>query len=194
MISNNEIKGVIEACKEAGFTDIGLRDVAYAWLVVFAFADSMLAYKAIYGRDEDFDMERGRKYGETAPIIYLKTMLEASFSKKMTKNQSAEIDADMTFEMNKQGIIKLIKETEDAMEHNQIEKKDGLKILADLRVKLNDKFNVQEQVVDQIVVVEKKFNHICKYGFECYMPTKEDLIEMYDLVPRVKNEETKKED
>ena len=194
MISNNEIKGVIEACKEAGFSDIGLRDVAYAWLAVFAFADAMLAYKAIYGRDEDFDMERGRKYGETAPIIYLKTMLEASFSKKTAKSQSTEIDADMTFEMNKQGIIKLIKETEDAMEHNQIEKKDGLKILADLRVKLNDKFNVQEQVVDQIVVVEKKFNHICKYGFECYMPTKEDLIEMYDLVPRVKNEETKKED
>lgn len=192
MISNNEIKGVIEACKDAGFENIGLRDVAYAWLSTFAFLDSMLAYKAIYGRDEDFDMERGRKYGETAEMIYLKNLLETNYGKK-TKKELQESE-DMTFEMNKQGIIRLIKETEDAMEAKQIEKKDGLKILADLRVKLNDKFNVQEEIVEQMVVVEKKFNHICKYGYECYLPTKEDLMEMYDLVPREeKKEETNKE-
>lgn len=192
MISNNEIKGVIEACKDAGFENIGLRDVAYAWLSTFAFLDSMLAYKAIYGRDEDFDMERGRKYGETAEMIYLKNLLETNYGKK-TKKELQESE-DMTFEMNKQGIIRLIKETEDAMEAKQIEKKDGLKILADLRVKLNDKFNVQEEIVEQMVVVEKKFNHICKYGYECYLPTKSDLMEMYDLVPREeKKEETNKE-
>ena len=192
MISNNEIKGLIEACKDAGFENIGLRDVAYAWLSTFPFLDPMLAYKAIYGRDEDFDMDRGRKYGETAEMIYLKNLLETNYGKK-TKKELQESE-DMTFEMNKQGIIRLIKETEDAMEAKQIEKKDGLKILADLRVKLNDKFNVQEEVVEQMVVVEKKFNHICKYGYECYLPTKEELIEMYDLVPREeKKEETNKE-
>lgn len=193
MISNNEIKGVIEACKDAGFENIGLRDVAYAWLACFAFNDAMLAYKAIYGRDEDFDMERGRNYGESAHMRYLKQVLETSYGKKQTKKKVEEETEDMTFEMNKQGIIKLIKETEEAMQNKQIEKKDGLKILADLRVKLNDKFNVQEEVVEQMVVVEKKFNHICKYGYECYLPTKDDLMAMYDLVPR-KKEETNKED
>ena len=187
MITNDEVRSIIEACKEAGFEGIRLRDVTYAWLSVFAFADATLAYKAVFGGDDDFDVENGKRYGSTPQIKYLQTMIRESFGKKnlMASKQDSE---EVTFEMNKQGIIQLIKDTEFAMAQNQIEKKDGLKILTDLRVKLNDKFNVQEQVVDQVVIVEKKYNHICKYGYECYLPTKEELMEMYDLVPRNSND------
>lgn len=184
MINNEEIKSIIEACKDAGFDSIGLRDVTYAWLASFAFADPRVAYKAVFGGDDDFDIEASKHYGNSASIKYLQTMLKGSFAQSNDSKQATSDNEEVTFEMNKQGIIKLIRDTEQAMRDNQIEKKDGLKILTDLRVKLNDKFNVQEQVVDQVVIVEKKFNHICRYGYECYMPTKEELMEMYDLVPR----------
>ena len=80
-------------------------------------------------------------------------------------------------------MLKLKKDTELAMENHEIDKKDGLKILADLSTKLNDKFNVQADNVDQMVFVSCKFNSICEScGRELYIPTKEELMKKYNLI------------
>jgi hypothetical protein len=70
------------------------------------------------------------------------------------------------------------------MESGDIEKKDGLKILTDISTKLNDKFGAKEEMKDQMVVVECKFNSVCSCGREIYIPTKEDLMKKYNLVEK----------
>jgi hypothetical protein len=81
-------------------------------------------------------------------------------------------------------MLKLKKETEDAMASGEIDKKDGLKILSDISVKLNDKFSVSEEVKEQLIYVNAKYNAICECGRELYIPTKEDLMKEYNLVEK----------
>ena len=62
-----------------------------------------------------------------------------------------------------------------------------MKIEADLRVKLNDKFGANEQVQDQIVVVQQKYDSICaRCGTEIARRpiTKEEAMKMYDLIEK----------
>ena len=71
------------------------------------------------------------------------------------------------------------------MANQEIDKKDGLKILAQISTTLNDKFKVSSEDVQQRIFVNKKFNSICSNcGKELYIPTKEDLMEKYDLVEK----------
>ena len=93
-------------------------------------------------------------------------------------------DEDITFEENKAYMLKLKKDTEDAIEKGEVDKKDGLKILADISTRLNDKFSVNQQQKDQMVFVSCKYNSICECGKEIYIPTKEQLMEEYGLVEK----------
>ena len=68
-----------------------------------------------------------------------------------------------------------------------IDIKDGLKILTDISVKLNDKFNIADTTKDQLVVVNTKYNSTCEYcNHEIYIPTKEDLMKKYNLIENKK--------
>lgn len=93
-------------------------------------------------------------------------------------------DAEITFEDNRKAMLGLIEKTKRDLAAGRIEAKDALKIETDLRVKLNDKFKVQEDTKDKVVIVEPKYNMVCRHGYECYLPTKDDLMKMYDLVER----------
>ena len=61
-----------------------------------------------------------------------------------------------------------------------------MKIEADLRVKLNDKFNVQSDTKEQLVVVRQKFDAVCSCGREVSRRpmTKEEAMEMYNLIEK----------
>lgn len=183
MISNNTIKKIIDDCKVAGH-EVGIRDVSFAYLC-YAFEDAKVAYRALFGNDADFDPEQFDSYCKESSIEYLRAYISANYPlKRKGRPSSDEID-NITFEENRQGIISLISQTEDAIQNKQIAKKDGLKILADLRVKLTDKFNIQDEQIEQMVVVEKKYNAVCEHcHHEIYIPTKEELIEQYNLVER----------
>jgi hypothetical protein len=81
----------------------------------------------------------------------------------------------------------LKKDTEDAIAKGEVDKKDGLKILADLSVKLNDRFSVQAEVKDQIVIVEQKYNDVCEYcqhEVARRTMTKEEAMKEYNLVEK----------
>ena len=96
-------------------------------------------------------------------------------------------DEDITFEENKAYMLKLKKDTEDAIEKGEVEKKDGLKILADLSVKLNDRFQVNSEVKDQIVQLTQKFSSVRSYcGHKCAPApmTKEQAMKEYNLVEK----------
>ena len=63
--------------------------------------------------------------------------------------------------------------------------KDAIKIEADIRVKLNDKFNIEEEEGQKrIIVVPQKHDIICKFtNRECSaMPSKEACMKYYNLI------------
>lgn len=181
MITNEKIKETIEYCANAHHK-VTVRDIAYAVLCT-QFEDSLVAYKTIFGQDYDYNQEYHGTYDNTAAMQFLKTYVEVS----LLNQKKANNNDDISFEENKAYMLKLKKDTEDAMTKGEIEKKDGLKILTDISTKLNDRFKVSQEERSQLVVVQTKYNSICsRCGTELYIPTKEDLMKKYNLVENKK--------
>lgn len=182
MISNEQIKRTIEECAKANHI-VNVRDISYA-LLCLHYEDSLVAYKCIFGNDYDYNQEYHNTYDQTATMSYLKTYVEFNLMNDKKKKTKSE---DISFEENKAEIIKLIKETQEALERGDIDAKDALKIQADLRVKLNDKFSVKDEIQDQVVIVSSKFDAVCgRCGAEVSRRpiSKEEAMEMYDLVEK----------
>lgn len=188
MISTEQVKQAIEDCKKAGH-DIGIRDIAYVFLSK-NFDDIRMPYRCLFGLDVDYNPDYAETYDKTGTMQYLKGYVDMNFSDGTKKKKKAVAeDEDISFEENKAYMLKLKKDIEKAIEDGEMEKKDGYKALADISVKLNDKFQVQGEVKEQLIVVNTKFNAICgSCGREIYIPTKEDLMEKYDLVERTETE------
>lgn len=176
MITNEKLETIINDSKKAGH-DIRIRDISYVLLCRFI-TDKIVVYKSVFGastNDAEIDL-----YDQSKQIIFLKNYLKDIAPSGASSRKKKE--SDISFDENKEEMIKLIKETQDAMDRGEIEAKDGLKIQADLRVKINDKFGVKEESTEQLVLVNCKYNEICSCGKEIYIPTKEDLMEKYNLV------------
>ena len=188
MISTEQVKQAIEDCKKAGH-EIGIRDIAYVFLSK-NFDDIRMPYRCLFGLDVDYNPDYAETYDKTGTMQYLKGYVDMNFSDGIKKKKKKDADdEDISFEENKAYMLKLKKDIEKAIEDGEMEKKDGYKALADISVKLNDKFQVQGEVKEQMVIVNAKFNAICgSCGREIYIPTKEDLMEKYDLVERTETE------
>lgn len=156
---------------EKGFA-ISVRDISYI-LLCRSYEDDIVAYKSLFGDSSETEITY---YKQSTPIVEL--------GKLMAESLGWNSKEDITFEENKAYMLKLKADTERAMEAGDIEKKDGLKILTDISTKLNDKFGAKEEMKDQMVVVECKFNSVCSCGREIYIPTKEDLMKKYNLVEK----------
>ena len=79
----------------------------------------------------------------------------------------------------------LLAKTQKALDDGIIEPKDALKIMADIRVKLNDKFKGEAKQQERTIIVEKKYSGVCEYcHHEIFIPTVEDLIKEYGLVKK----------
>lgn len=172
MVLNNEkINEIIAKCAENSHV-VRVRDVSYVILSHF-YEEKEVAYRCIFGDDGYYET-----YIKDRSIVYLEKYIQDFLF-------YADSKKDITFEENKAYMLKLKKETEDAMASGEIDKKDGLKILSDISVKLNDKFSVSEEVKEQLIYVNVKYNSICEAcGHELYIPTKEDLMKEYNLVEK----------
>ena len=182
MISNEQIKRAIEDCARANHT-ISVRDISYV-LLSMQFDDSLVAYKCIFGNDYDYNQDYHTTYDQTSTMTYLKSYVEFTLLNDKKKKTKTE---DISFEENKAYMLGLKKQTEEAMKAGEIDKKDGLKILADLSVKLNDKFNVSDSSQEQYVHVFAKYDAVCsRCGAEISRRpiSKEEAIEMYNLVEK----------
>lgn len=179
MITNEQIKQTINDCAKAGH-HIGVRDISYA-LLCLHYEDGLLAYRSLFGNDDDYNQDYQPTYDQTAAMQYLKTYVEVSLLNEGKKRHKTE---DISFEENKEYMLKLKKQTEEAMAANEIDKKDGLKILTDISCKLNDKFKVNSEEKAQVVYVTQKYDAICPVcGSEVARRpiTKDEAMEMYDL-------------
>lgn len=181
-ISIEDIKKIIEGASKKGFK-IGVRDIAFV-VLLDTFEDEDIAYKCLFGSESGFMQEYASVYARTGAIEYIKDYINILSTNNGSRSKKQDVD-DITFDENKSYMIKLKKDTEEAMANGEIEKKDALKILADISVKLNDKFNVKDANEDrQVVIVQNKFNAICECGREIYVPTKEELMKKYNLVEK----------
>lgn len=179
MITNANIDEIIKKVKDELNKQVTLRDVMFI-INESLFEDRKTAYKASFGEvisDNDLDV-----YIYSERIQKLIELL-APFTKSNSDNGVVSED-DITFEENKQGLIKLLKKTKQAEEDGLMETKDALKLQADIRVKLNDKFDTAESTENKhIIVVPSKHDIICPHtNYECtFMPTKEACIKYYNL-------------
>ena len=181
-ISIEDIKKIIEDASKKGFK-IGVRDIAFV-VLLDAFENEDIAYKCLFGSESGFMQEYASVYARTGAVEYIKDYIDILSTNNGSRSKKQDVD-DITFDENKSYMIKLKKDTEEAMANGEIEKKDALKILADISVKLNDKFNVKDANEDrQVVIVQNKFNAICECGREIYVPTKEEMMKKYNLIEK----------
>lgn len=179
MISNEDLNKIVRDCEASGHK-VTVRDISFV-LLCRCYSDIDVAGKAIFGSSiSDY-----KSYSDQKSISFLRTYINANYKSvgsKRGRNKKELSEEEITFEENKAEIIKLIKDTQKALEEGKIEPKDAYKIQADLRVKLNDKFSVKDETQEQIVVVNTKYNSVCECGRELYIPTKEDLMKQYNLI------------
>ena len=162
-MDNDQIKRTIEHFKDIGDT-IRVRDIAYT-LLSKMFADSKTAYQCLFGT-EGYD-----DYAEDE----IRSKLEQYMSDE-GYIRSVSTDADtggITFEQNRREMEILLEKTQQAMDDGLVDPKDALKIMADIRVKLNDKFKVESKQQARYIVVQKRYNNVCPHcNREIYIPSK----------------------
>lgn len=178
VLDNEKIANIVETGMREGFT-IRVRDISFV-LLSRCYEDKEVAYKSLFGKDDD-------NYNEYVVSDVVK-FVESKIPKESYRSNSRPKSQDeITFEQNKAEIISLIKQTQDALANKEIEVKDALKIEADLRVKLNDKFSVNDTNQEQLVIVTQKYDDICPYcshEISRRPISKEEAKEMYKLVEK----------
>lgn len=179
MIKDDGILNIIGDCKSSGY-EVGLRDISFA-LLSMMYENTELAYKSVFGSTDGY-----KAYVKDGKVSFLKSYIKENVVNAILfggKDEKGVKTADLSFEENKSEMIALIEKTQQELLAGTIEAKDALKIQADLRIKLNDKFKVAADVRDSVVVVEHKYNSVCEYcGHEIAVPSEEELIKKYNLV------------
>jgi hypothetical protein len=171
-MTNDELKDAIEYFKKQG-KQIRVRDIAFA-LLRKMFENDITAYQCLFGNEgfEAYVSAPERK--EIEDYLKLQGHIRAQELS----------DSELSWEENKREMAALLKKTQEALDNGFIEAKDGLRIMADIRVKLNDKFNIQEEQQERVIQVLRKFNAVCECGREIYKPTKLELMEEYGLIEK----------
>lgn len=165
MIGYNNIKDIINSLKTEGI-EAKIRDVAYL-AMCDTFVDKSLAEKVAYQED-------------SKPSNKVLSVL-AEKLKPFGIGAVTTISKDE----NREELLKLLQKIQDAERDGTIDPKDAIKIEADIRVKLNDKFNIEEEEGQKrIIVVPQKHDMICKWtSRECSaMPSKEACMKYYNLI------------
>ena len=160
--------------------DISTTNIGFAVLSIVM--GDELAYEAIFGGAVMGDYARSER------IAKLKEKV-ADYIGGDSIVVGGGAKADITFEENKAYVIELRQRTEQAMQDGVLDTKDGLTILKDLSVKLNDKFNVADKTINQVVVVNQKYSSVCEYCHHEIAPypiSKEEAMRIYGLVEKNK--------
>lgn len=165
MIGYNNIKDIINSLKTEGI-EAKIRDVAYL-AMCDTFVDKSLAEKVAYQEDSK----------PSNKVL-------SALAKKLKPFGIGAVTT-ISKDENREELLKLLQKIQDAERDGTIDPKDAIKIEADIRVKLNDKFNIEEEEGQKrIIVVPQKHDMICKWtSRECSaMPSKEACMKYYNLI------------
>lgn len=188
-IGIEDFNNILSDAKKMGH-NLRMSDIFYTFELQ-RFDNKGVVYSVLFGKGSS--QEEIDEYDESVKIKFLKKYINTNYPlvspdeneqvKRVKPKKEVENHEDITFEENKAYMLKLKKETEAAIKKGEIEKKDGLKILADLSVKLNDKFAVSEKQDEQRIIVYPKFNTICeRTKTECWLQTKEFAMQHWGLI------------
>lgn len=159
------------------------KDILFV-ILARAIGNKDIAYEGLFG-----DECGNKKYYSSPSLEYIENNIDKYLKDEDADNGTgSQPKDDITFEENKAYMLELKRRTERAMEKGEIAKKDGLKILSDLSVKLNDKFNVADDTHDTTVIVEQKYNDVCEYcGHEVAAKelTKEEAMKKFNLIENI---------
>lgn len=178
-MDNEQIKETIEHFKGNGET-IRVRDIAYT-LLSKMFADSKTAYQCLFGSADGYE-----DYADDEMRSKLELYLsDAGYIRSISTDDDT---GEITFEVNKKEMERLLVKTQQAMDDGLVDPKDGLKIMADIRVKLNDKFKVESKNQYRQIIVEKKFDFVCPHTrHECYQLDKDFAMKKWNLIENTQN-------
>lgn len=182
MINNEELNNIVTNSRIAGY-DVKVRDVCFV-ILSRHIEDKTTIYRSIFDPNGTVSEESISNYCNCPKIAHLTEELKTQIP-TVKQGRNKRENEDITFDENLAYMLKLKKDTEAALDKGEIDKKDGLKILADITVKLNDKFNITEEVKDQVVIVQNKYTAVCEYCMHEIAPmpiSKEDAMKMYNLV------------
>lgn len=94
------------------------------------------------------------------------------------------VTAELTKEQNKADLIELLGRIRVLTERGELLPRDAVKLESDIRVRLNDKFEMEKSEDERrIIVVPQKHDMVCPHTHhECtYMPTKKACMDYYKL-------------
>ena len=162
-LTSQQVKDIVQGLRSRGL-DARLRDVSFV-VLASVFGDEALAFRAIFGDRPQCPLE---EYAAQPMIKELRDAVDAA---------SPEADAGgaqqaISFDDLKDGLIadmRALEELREAKDENGqpvLDPKEMAQVvarLADIRVKLTEKFNTTERVVEQRVVVEQKFDSVCPW-------------------------------
>lgn len=167
VLSVQQVRDIVTSFRSRG-SDVGLRDVSFAVLAL-VFDDDALAFRAMFG---DSPAGQQEEYLSQPKIAEVKDAIRAEQPEDTPSSA-------ISFDDLKEGLIEDMRSLERLRDtlgddgRPTLEPKEMATVvarIADIRVKLTEKFNTTERVVEQRVVVEQKYNAICACGREIYLP------------------------
>ena len=179
MVKKEDVRMILESAR-MDWQSVSEKDVAFA-VLCDSLEDKSLAYRLAYNKSEK-DAER---FYNTPRFKKLLVLLEP-FGVGVVTNKT------ITREENKAELLKMLTQIEDSFNAGDLEAKDALKMKADIRVKLNDKFEMEEsQKQRRIIVVPSKHDIVCpNTNRECnYWPAKKACCTHYGLIDPSENNE-----
>lgn len=178
MLTEKEIRSLFDKARIDNI-ELHMRDVAFAILCNNIDSEEF-AYSLVFGKNHNAFV----KYHNSKTALFAKDNIR--YSTGVTDNRSSEeASRKMSFDENKNAMIQLIKDIEEAVENGEMEKKDAFARITDIRVKLNDKFNVSDSTNENLVIVEPKCNFVCPHTRkECHLLSKEEMMKKYNLVEK----------
>lgn len=183
MITSKNIEAIFADCSDLGY-EVEYKDILYC-LISDMFEEPSLAYQIVFGDTIEDAKIKVMAYSNLGKITFLRAHLTLySQKEKPTRNKK---ETTITYDENLVEFLAIRQDIKDQMAMGKIDPLGGNKALADMSVKLNDRFKINDDNKGQIVVVETKYNDVCSYCQHevARAPiTKEEAMKMYNLVEK----------
>ena len=149
MLKKADVKLVLDSVR-TDWQSVSEKDVAFA-ILCDALDDKSLAYRLAYRKSE----KDAENFYNTPRFKKLLDMLEPFGIGSIDESK-------LTKEENKGELLKLLNQIDDLFAQGKIDAKDALKMKTDIRVKLNDKFDMEDsQKQRRIIIVQSKHDMVC---------------------------------
>ena len=181
MITKKQIQDCVAFCEEQGYF-IEESDIAYL-LINREFRDRYMAYELT--KSKDMPDEYVDNYDSSDKMACLRKYMNEHWVRRQEHDviNTEVVEGAVSFEENRDALVQYLTEIQRLMNEKKIDPKDGMKMLTDIRLKLNDKFNIKEAQVEQRIIVQPKFNHTCEYTRkERWLMTEEWAKKQYHLI------------